>query len=79
MLTYEEALKIVDTDMYPIKHGIQFVKKVIPFTEKYKREFEYDLLVRKYKLYNEDVKNYALDNKFGIGEYRLTTINEIFM
>jgi predicted HicB family RNase H-like nuclease len=78
IMTYEDALLIVNEELYTIRDGVRFVKKVVPETQKYLNEFNNDLLNNRYKLYNENAKDYALDGKFKPEEYRLSLMNEIF-
>lgn len=77
-MTYEEALAVVEAELYTIVNGIKFVKKVVPETKEYLDEFNYDLLSKKYKLFNEQAKDYAKDGKFKHEEYNLELINQIF-
>jgi hypothetical protein len=77
-MTYEEALEVVEADLYTTVNGVKFVKKVVPETKEYLDEFNYDLLSKKYKLFNEHAKDYAKDRKFKPEEYKLELINQIF-
>lgn len=76
--SFREALDIVEKEPIVIRDGIRMVQIVIPFTEKYRKEFEFDLLSNKYRLKSEDSKNYAKDEKFYIGQYSQKIMNEIF-
>lgn len=77
-MTYEKAKEKVSLNPYPYYEDTKWTKKVVPRTKKYFDTFEYDLLVKKYKLTDDDCKIYAEDNEFDTRDYRLSQLNLIF-
>lgn len=77
-MKYEEAKEKVSEELYPFYNNTKWAKKVVPLNEKYREEFEYDLFVKKYRIYDEDVKLYAKDNEFDTKDYLLSQLNLIF-
>ena len=77
-LSFEDALSIVENEPVIIRDGVRMVQVVVPFTEKYRKEFDFDLLSNKYQLKSKDSKIYAKDNKFNVGQYNQKIMDEIF-